>query len=62
VATLAWWLVPLSPLGIDGWRLVVLAGAGGRVVIWLLRLLVPESPLWLARQSRVEEAGKSPGS
>jgi putative MFS transporter len=56
VATLAWWLVPLSPHGIDGWRLVVLAGAGGSVVIWLLRLLVPESPLWLARHGRVEEA------
>jgi MFS transporter, putative metabolite:H+ symporter len=58
VAALAWWLVPLSPYGLDGWRLVVLVGAGGSVVIWLLRLFVPESPLWLARRGRIEEARK----
>jgi putative MFS transporter len=56
VAALSWWLVPLSPYGIDGWRWVVLTGAAGSVVIWLLRLSLPESPLWLARQGRVEEA------
>jgi MFS transporter, putative metabolite:H+ symporter len=56
VAFLAWWLVPLSPYGVDGWRWVVLAGAAGSLVIWILRLLVPESPLWLARQGRTEEA------
>jgi putative MFS transporter len=56
VAFLAWWLVPLSPYGVDGWRWVVLAGAAGSLVIWILRLLVPESPLWLARQGRAEEA------
>ena len=27
VAALSWWLVPLSPHGIDGWRWVVLIGA-----------------------------------
>ena len=27
VAVLAWWLVPLAPYGIDGWRWVVLIGA-----------------------------------
>jgi putative MFS transporter len=58
VAALSWWLVPLTPYGIDGWRWVVLTGAAGSVVIWLLRLSLPESPLWLARQGRVEEARK----
>src|SRR4051812_39401998 len=29
VAALSWWLVPLSPYGIDGWRWVVLIGAVG---------------------------------
>jgi MFS transporter, putative metabolite:H+ symporter len=58
VAFLAWWLVPLSPYGVDGWRWVVLAGAAGSLVIWILRLLVPESPLWLARQGRHAEADK----
>ena len=58
VAALAWWLVPLSPYGIDGWRWVVLIGAAGSMVIWILRLYVPESPLWLARHGRTEEAMK----
>src|ERR1700760_3353874 len=49
VAFLAWWLVPLSPAGVDGWRWVVLIGAAASTVIWVLRLYVPESPLWLAR-------------
>jgi putative MFS transporter len=56
VAALAWWLVPLSPYGIDGWRWVVLIGAAGSMVIWILRLFVPESPLWLARHGRTGEA------
>src|SRR6201993_295430 len=47
VAFLAWWLVPLSPVGLDGWRWVVLIGAAASMVIWVLRLYVPESPLWL---------------
>ena len=58
VAALAWWLVPLSPYGVDGWRWVVLIGAAGSMVIWILRLYVPESPLWLARHGRTEEAAK----
>jgi MFS transporter, putative metabolite:H+ symporter len=58
VAFLSWWLVPLSPFGVDGWRWVVLIGAAGSMVIWILRLLVPESPLWLARHDRAEEADK----
>ncbi len=56
VAFLAWWLVPLSPMGLDGWRWVVLIGAAASMVIWVLRLFLPESPLWLARHGRGEEA------
>jgi MFS transporter, putative metabolite:H+ symporter len=56
VAFLAWWLVPLSPLGLDGWRWVVLIGAAASMVIWVLRLFVPESPLWLARHGRDRDA------
>ena len=58
VAALSWWLVPLSPYGVDGWRWVVLIGAAGSMIIWVLRLFVPESPLWLARHGRAEEAAK----
>ncbi|MCP1840579.1 putative MFS transporter [Bradyrhizobium sp. USDA 4524] len=56
VAALSWWLVPLSPHGIDGWRWVVLIGAAASMIIWVLRLYVPESPLWLARHGRAAEA------
>jgi putative MFS transporter len=58
VAALSWWLVPIAPYGIDGWRWVVLIGAAASMVIWILRLYVPESPLWLARHGRTEEAIK----
>jgi MFS transporter, putative metabolite:H+ symporter len=58
VAFLAWWLVPLSPYGLNGWRWVVLIGAAASMVIWILRLAVPESPLWLARNGRYLEAIK----
>src|SRR6201994_2917240 len=56
VAALAWWLVPLSPAGLDGWRWVVLIGAAASMVMWVLRLYVPESPLWPARHGRGAEA------
>jgi MFS transporter, putative metabolite:H+ symporter len=56
VAFLAWWLVPLSPMDLDGWRWVVLIGAAASMVIWVLRLYLPESPLWLARHGRGAEA------
>jgi len=48
--------VPLTPYGIDGWRWVVLIGAAASMIIWVVRLYVPESPLWLARHGRPEEA------
>jgi len=56
VALLAWVLVPLSPLGIDGWRWVVLIGSMGAVLVWLLVQGIPESPRWLALQGRNDEA------
>lgn len=56
VALLAWLLVPLSPLGIEGWRWVVLIGSVGAVLVWLLVQGIPESPRWLALQGRTDEA------
>jgi MFS transporter, putative metabolite:H+ symporter len=56
VAFLAWQLVPIAPLGLDGWRWVVLIGSAGAIVIWVLRLGLPESPRWLAQQGRTEDA------
>jgi putative MFS transporter len=56
VALLAWLLVPLSPLGLDGWRWVVLIGAAGAALVWWIRRRIPESPRWLAEHGQIEEA------
>src|SRR5262249_37559492 len=56
VAFLAWQLVPIAPFGLEGWRWVVLIGALGAIVIWWIRLRVPESPRWLATHGRLDEA------
>lgn len=56
VAFLSWQLVPLEPFGLDGWRWVVLIGCSGAVLVWLIRLGVPESPRWLMLHGRVDEA------
>jgi len=63
VALLAWLLVPRAPFGLDGWRWVVLLGATGAVLVWWIRLRVPESPRWLAqpaRQGRFREMWRPP--
>lgn len=56
VALLAWLLVPIAPLGLDGWRWVVLIGSVGAGVVWLLIRRIPESPRWLAQRGRIDEA------
>ena len=56
VALLAWLLVPIAPLGLDGWRWVVLIGSVGAGAVWLLIRRIPESPRWLAQKGRIDEA------
>ena len=56
VAFLAYQLVPLDPFGFSGWRWVVLIGSVSAVVVWVIRLGVPESPRWLASHGRLAEA------
>jgi putative MFS transporter len=56
VALLAWLLNPLAPYGLSGWRWVVIIGSVGAIIVWFVRLKLPESPRWLAQQGRVEEA------
>jgi putative MFS transporter len=56
VALAAWLLVPRHPLGLDGWRWVVLIGAAGAIFVWFIRQRVPESPRWLIAHGKLEEA------
>jgi putative MFS transporter len=56
VALLAWLIVPLKPLGVDGWRWVVMLGSVGALAVWCLRSGIPESPRWLADRNRGGEA------
>lgn len=56
VAFISYLLVPREPLGIDGWRWVCVIGASGALVVWFIRLRLPESPRWLASHGRIEEA------
>src|ERR1700712_550995 len=56
VAFLSYLLIPLAPLGIDGWRWVVLIGASAAIVVWWMRAGLPESPRWLVEHGRLAEA------
>jgi MFS transporter, putative metabolite:H+ symporter len=55
---LSWQLIPNIPFGYDGWRWVAWIGSIAAVVIWWIRLGLPESPRWLAQQGRIDEAEK----
>ncbi len=58
VAFLSYLLVPHKPLGLDGWRWVVIIGAHGAIFVWFIRRALPESPRWLAQRGRLAEAGE----
>lgn len=55
-AILSYWLVPTAVFGIDGWRIVVLAGSAGALLVWFVRRSVPESTRWLASHGKPEAA------
>jgi len=55
---LARFLVPLSPLGLDGWRWMFLIGAVGAIIVFIGARSLPESPLWLVSVGRSGEAEK----
>ena len=61
VAFLAWLLVPITFLGWDGWRWVVVIGSAGAIAIWWIRLGLPESPRWLAQHGHAAEADRVVG-
>ncbi len=55
-AILSWLLIDAAPFGISGWRWVAFVPVIGALVVWWIRLSVPESPRWLAQQGRSAEA------
>jgi MFS transporter, putative metabolite:H+ symporter len=59
VAFVSWLLVTRRPLGIDGWRWVVLIGSLAAVFVWFIRRELPESPRWLIARGRVDEAERT---
>lgn len=56
VAFLAFALKGTRPFGLEYWRVVMLIGSVGAIVVWFIRRRVPESPRWLARHGRIDEA------
>ncbi len=56
VAVLAWLLIPGMLWGVAGWRWLCFVPGIGAVLIWFVRLGLPESPRWLAAQGRQAEA------
>ncbi len=57
IALLAFLMAPpFTFLGLEGWRWVVIIGSTGALVIWWIRLGLPESPRWLAQHGRMAEA------
>lgn len=56
VALMSWLLVPYAPMGIAGWRWVVLISAAFALIVWWCRKKLPESPRWLAEHGYHEAA------
>lgn len=48
----------LRDLGPDAWRFMLIVSCVPATLIFIFRLGVPESPLWLIRKGRIEEAEK----
>lgn len=56
VAFLSWALRGAAPMGVAGWRWVVLFPVLGAFIVWWIRRELPESPRWLVQHGRLQEA------
>src|SRR5204863_6048919 len=52
-------IIAASLLPVIGWRGLFLVGLAPLVLVFMIRYWVPESPRWLMRVGRLEEARKS---
>src|SRR4051812_28113463 len=52
-------IIAASLLPVNGWRGLFLVGLSPLVLVFMIRYWVPESPRWLMRMGRMEEARKS---
>jgi len=52
-------VVPYSFLTIPGWRWLLVFGAIGAIIVWLLRQGLPESPRWYEIKQRTNEANSA---
>ena len=56
IAFLAYAMKGSKPFGLEYWRVLILIGSVGAVVVFALQRGIPESPRWLARHGRMAEA------
>lgn len=56
IAFLAYVMKGTHPFGLTYWRVLILIGSIGAVVVFFLQIGIPESPRWLARHGRIAEA------
>ena len=59
VALASYLFVPRTLFGLEGWRWVVIIGSFGSILIWFVRLGLPESPRWLDAHGFSEEANRT---
>ncbi len=58
---MSWLLVPMTILGLSGWRWVIILGALCSLVIWVIRKKLPESARWLESKGRHDDAHRVMG-
>lgn len=56
VALCCWLLIGKTYAGLPGWRIVMLLGSTGAVLVWSIQTQIPESPRWLILHGKTKQA------
>jgi putative MFS transporter len=56
VALCCWLLLGKTYAGVAGWRIVIMLGSIGAVLVFFIQKRIPESPRWLILQGRIDQA------